>query len=290
MNITIIGFGEAGPVFGTAFRAAQMTVTAFDIKQHQQSTAEHQLAKTRELDIIAAGDIRAAVTDSELIISTVTASQAVAAAEQAASALKQGQYWLDLNSVSPQTKRKIGSIVATHGAELIEGVAMDTVPARGIDVPILLCGPAAAHWSGVLNNYGLNTRPISNDYGAASTTKMLRSVVIKGLESLFAESIEAAAQVNATTEVINSLQATYPGLDWHQLAGYQLSRSSIHATRRAEEMREVVAMLDNMQLPATMTKATVLKQQELADRQIGEGYTGQTIEDFVNAIERRESD
>jgi len=253
MNITIIGFGEAGPVFGKQL-----------LDQGQ-----------------------AAVSTADLIISTVTASDALIAAEQAAPSLRTGCHWLDLNSVSPATKHSIYNIVSGSGVLFTEGVAMDTVPSKGAQVPILLCGPESPLLSDRLNGLGLNTRSVSEALGTASTTKLLRSILIKGMEALFAESMEAAGKVGMEDEVIASMQATYPGIDWQTVAGYQLSRATLHAARRASEMQEAKTLVEQLGIEPIMSGAIAQRQQNLSDRDVASNYvlkTNPSIADFIDAI------
>jgi len=139
MNISIIGFGEAGPVFGKKMRDAGLEVTAWDKLQDEPSSIESQVAKTKSLGITAASSMQDAVSTADLVISTVTASQALVAAEQALDGLRAGSHWFDLNSVSPATKQAIRDVVDRKGVLFTEGVAMDTVPSKGAQVPILLC-------------------------------------------------------------------------------------------------------------------------------------------------------
>jgi len=109
------------------------------------------------------------------------------------------------------------------------------------------------------------------------------------MEALFAESMEAAGNVNIQDEVIASLQATYPGLDWNEVAGYQLSRATLHATRRAAEMREAEMLVQQLGVESIMTSAIASRQQDLSDRDIASVYLSSkdpTISDFISAISR----
>lgn len=287
MNVTIIGFGEAGPVFGRQLRAVGMTVTAWDKRQDDASTAERQIAKTESLGITPGTSMMHAVSSADLIVSTVTASQALIAAEEAVDYLSAQCQWLDLNSVSPSTKHAIHDVVSTKGVLFTEGVAMDTVPSKGAQVPILLCGPESQSLSLLLNKAGLNTRSVSQSLGAASTTKLLRSILIKGMEALFAESMEAAGKVGMHNEVIESLQATYPGIDWQEAAGYQLSRATLHATRRASEMREAEKLVRQLGVEPIMASAIATRQQNLSDRNVASNYKAgnePSIADYIDAI------
>lgn len=287
MNITIIGFGEAGPVFATQLHSKGLNVTAWDKLQDNASTAKPQITKTTLLGIKPGASMIDAVSSADLVISTVTASQALIAAEQAAAGLQTGCQWLDLNSVSPSTKQAIHNIVSSKGALFTEGVAMDTVPSKGVQVPILLCGPESDSLSQLLNSAGFNTRAISEKLGTASTTKLLRSILIKGMEALFAESMEAAGKVGMQDEVIASMQATYPELDWQKVAGYQLSRATLHAARRAEEMREAQALVQQLGVEPIMASAIAERQQNLSDRDVASHFTPSnepTIADYIDAI------
>ncbi len=289
MNVTIIGFGEAGPVFGKQLLNQGMAVTAWDKLQDDPTRSAQQKLKTESLGINPAPSMPDAVRAADLVISTVTASQALIAAEQAAQGLTENSHWLDLNSVSPTTKKAIHNVVTAKGALFTEGVAMDTVPSKGIQVPLLLCGNESRALGQMLNEAGFNSRSISQDLGAASTTKLLRSILIKGMEALFAESMEAAGKVGMQDEVINSLQATYPELNWQQLAGYQLSRASIHATRRAAEMVEAKKMVEQLGVEPIMSAAIAERQQNLSDRDVAKYFissSNPSITDFIDAISK----
>ena len=74
--------------------------------------------------------------------------------------------------------------------------------------------------------------------GAAAAIKMIRSVMIKGIEALTLECFLAAARDGVLDEVTTSLKNNYPTLDWGQIADYNLERMASHGTRRAAAMEE----------------------------------------------------
>ena len=77
--------------------------------------------------------------------------------------------------------------------------------------------------------------------GAASAAKMCRSVIVKGMEALLAESLLTARRHGVEDAVLASLQDLLPGADWRRLARYMIARSLQHGRRRAAEMREAAA-------------------------------------------------
>ncbi len=275
MKAAIIGFGEAGPVFADAFVAAGWHVSAFDILPQRAAAA-------RALSVRFARDHQDAAAGADLVLSTVTASEALAAARACAPALHAGQTFLDLNSVAPATKAQIQSLIAPSDADFVEAVAMDTVPQCGAAVPLLLCGPGAGATASLLNSAGLNATDLGDRFGAASTTKLVRSILIKGLEALFAEVAEIGEKAGVTQTVLASVQRTFPGLDWEAVAGYHLNRMATHGARRAAEMRACAGMLSDAGLDSALTDAIAAKHQSVADR--ASPYEGTDIADFVASL------
>lgn len=283
MRIGFVGFGEAGPVFAHTLARAGATIAAYDLRQDDPDTRTAQLERTRAHDAEPLADAASVARASRLVISTVTASEAVAAVRSALPGIGPGTTWFDLNSVAPETKAAVGEIVRGAGGRFVEAVAMDTVPEKGVAVPILVCGPDAAAWADTLNGLGLSVTAIGEDHGRAATVKLMRSILIKGMEALFAECVEAASVAGVERTVLDSLCATYPELDWHALAGYQLARASRHGARRAAEMQECAALVASLGVEPIMTRATAERQQSLADRALG-AYRGEAVEDFVRAM------
>ena len=85
---------------------------------------------------------------------------------------------------------------------------------------------------------------------------MLRSVIIKGMEALTAESFLAARRAGVDMQVLASLMASDPGMNWPARGAYNLERMLSHGPRRAAEMQEVSATLRELGLPDAMATAT----------------------------------
>ena len=99
--------------------------------------------------------------------------------------------------------------------------------------------------------------------GAAAAIKMIRSVMIKGIEALTLECFLAAARAGVLDEVTASLKNNYPGLDWPKMSEYNLERMASHGERRAAEMEESAATLRELGLDPLMVEATVKRQREM---------------------------
>ena len=105
-----------------------------------------------------------------------------------------------------------------------------------------------------------NATAYSTEVGRAAATKLCRSVIVKGLESLLAESMLAARHYGVEREVLDSLPNILPPADWEQVAAYFMSRSLQHGQRRSEEMQEAAATVSDAGVTPWMSEASVLRQ------------------------------
>lgn len=267
--IGFIGFGEAGSTIAQGLRSAGLTrLCAFDI--HTQTPVLGAVIRQR-----AAGSQTRLVESSaelagasDLILSTVTSSSALDAARQAAPFLTSRHTYADLNSVSPDLKREIEAVVVRTGAGFVEAAVMAPVGPYGQRVPMLLGGGAAEAFAEALTPFGMRLTVLPGQVGTAAAVKMCRSIVVKGLEALFVECAIAADRYNAEAHVFDSLNESFPGLDWKKLAGYMTERAVVHGVRRAREMEEVAETLRAVGIEPIMAEATARRQEWSAGKKI----------------------
>lgn len=262
-RLCIIGFGEAGAIFSAAL-AGHAPVRSYDILQGTPAFKK-KVTQFAQSGIALATSAAEAAQDAELVLSMVTAAASLDVAKEAATYLKPGQIFLDLNSVSPGTKKASAAVIERSGAAYVDGAIMAPVPSRALGVPILLAGSRAAAVVDALARYGMNLEIVSDQIGIAAATKMCRSVIIKGIEALCSEAFLAARAHGVEGRVLASLNDTFPGTDWNKYAGYQVGRSLVHGRRRAAEMREAATTVREAGLEPLMAMATVLRQDWAAD-------------------------
>ena len=265
-KIALIGFGEVGSLFARELIATgRHGVATYDILFDTPQGAAMK-DRARALKVEASVTAAAAAKDALVVISAVTATLAADAAREAGGYLKPGQFFLDINSVSPETKRGDEVLVAKSGADYVEAAVMAPVAPYGIKVPMLLGGKRAANLAGMLNPSGFRMTAVSEAVGQASAIKMCRSVFIKGIEALAVEGFLAARRYGVEDQVIASLDETFPSVDWEKQAGYLISRVIEHGRRRAAEMRESAETVRAIGLEPLLTLATSRRQDWLADR------------------------
>lgn len=280
-HVAIIGFGEAGGIFAHDFAARGLQVSVFDTLFHSNRHRRTMLSKAQAYGVTAADSVKHCLQKAELVISAVTASSALDVARQVGPSLAKDQFLVDINSVSPETKRKSAKYVERRGARFVEAAVMSAVPKLRLQVPMLLGGPHASGAAECLQKIGMNAKPFSDQLGLVSAVKMCRSVVIKGLEALVIESLFAARMYGADDQVLKSLAASYPGMGWeNDLPDYLISRVAEHGHRRASEMNEVALTLKHVGMDPTMTLATAQRQGQLVHEMVRRGLAYNSAEPF----------
>jgi 3-hydroxyisobutyrate dehydrogenase len=255
LRIALVGYGEVGGIFGSALAQAGVAqVRAFDILAADGAWLPRARGRDARVAVTPTSD--EAVAGADLVISAVTAAQTQAAAKEIARAVREDAFVLDVNSASPRTKAACARIVDDAGGRYVEAAVMTSVPPHGIRVPMLLGGAYAEALQPMLAALGFDASVGSEKLGVVSAVKLCRSVVIKGMEALFIESMLAARHYGVEDEVLASLVETFPGLDWERQANWFWKRVVEHGKRRAEEMREAALTVTDTGVDPRMATAT----------------------------------
>lgn len=245
--IAFIGFGEVGQLFARQLREETGTmVSAFDLKLDDKAAREPLVRAAEASGVRLASSAREAAAGASVVFSAVTASAAEDVARDAATWLRDDQVLVDLNSASPETKRRCAQALEEKGLAYVEAAVMAPVAQPGIRVPILTGGARAVDISERLNGLGFRARAVSDTIGRASATKLCRSIVIKGLEALMIDCARASDHWGVQEDVFASLGQTFPSVDFAALAQVMDQRVARHGVRRAAEMREAADMLADM--------------------------------------------
>jgi 3-hydroxyisobutyrate dehydrogenase-like beta-hydroxyacid dehydrogenase len=263
-RIALVGYGEVGRILAEDLRAQGVAVSAFDLKL-QGDGAGPLRDHASQFGVTLAGSAAEAVEGASLVVSAVTASQAVPVAQACGAALQAGSFFLDFNSASPGAKIRAAQIVNAAGGRYVEGAVMTSVPPYRIRVPLLLGGPDAAALMPLINAVGFASKVASAQLGVASATKMCRSVMIKGLEAMVIESFTTARHYGVEDAVLASLKETFPGIDWEKQAAYFFQRVIEHGRRRSEEVREVAETVREAGLTPHSAGGTAERQAWVAD-------------------------
>lgn len=231
----LIGFGEAGRIIGRALAAS-----GAELAVHDRMLLDPARGPAVRAAVVAAGatavDDLAAFADRDVVLSLVTPATAVPAAQGYAPHAGDGVLYVDLNSTAPGAKHEIAALL--RGVRVVDGV----MTGGGIQldrdqIPISLAGPDAAEAADLLTAAGLNAAVVGAEIGAAAALKMLRSVVIKGMEGLWVEALLAARERGVVEPLVAMIEETLDRYSARDFATMLVTTHVGHAGRRQVEVR-----------------------------------------------------
>src|ERR1044072_2148862 len=240
-RLCFIGFGEAGQAIASGLRDAGVTsIAAWDILFPRDEGAK----------LKAAGG-------------TIRARLAASAADAVAPHISGNPYYLDINSVPPGRKQETARLLDGM-ARYVDVAILAPIHPRRHQTPLLLAGPhAEAVLPLLVDEWEMQGVIASDEVGAAAALKMIRSVMIKGIEALTAECFPAAQRAGITEEGAASLKNNSPALDWPKVIEYNLERMASHGIRRADEMEQGAVTLTELGIAPLIPEPTVIRHSEM---------------------------
>jgi 3-hydroxyisobutyrate dehydrogenase-like beta-hydroxyacid dehydrogenase len=286
LTLGFVGFGEAGFHLAKGLRGAGLAqIHAFDIHTHTAGRGEKIRQRASETAVTLCESNAQLAAACNVLLATVTASSALEAAEQNAPHLTERHIYADLNSVSPALKQTIAQLIEARGARFVEVAIMLPVPPHLQRVPMFLGGAHAQALVELLAPFDMKLEIISEQIGAASATKMCRSIIVKGLEALMFECVLGAVPYGADERVFATLEEAMPGVNWQRLASYMVGRVIEHGERRARELEEVAATLRAIGVEPVMTEAIVKRQDWGASLNLLPQFGGKPPDDYRAVVQ-----
>src|SRR5882672_8306642 len=169
-RLCFIGFGEAGQAFAAGLREAGVTtMAAWDILFPEAAGARLRAAG-EQLGVRLGSSAADAITGSDIVIAAVTAASSLEAARAARPHLNAGQFYLDINSVSPGRKQETARHLAGRARYVDVAVMAPVHPARH-RTPVLLAGPHAETVDSVLRALAMAPSIAGPEIGQAAAIK-----------------------------------------------------------------------------------------------------------------------
>jgi 3-hydroxyisobutyrate dehydrogenase-like beta-hydroxyacid dehydrogenase len=193
-----------------------------------------------------------------------------------------GAIWADLNTAAPAVK---DALLAAAGdrVRVVDVALMAPVPPQGLGTPMAASGPAAPEFAAALSRLGARVDVIPGPVGAAATHKLLRSVFYKGLAAAVAEALAAARAVGLEEWLRQNISAELTRAD-ASTVDRLLTGSRAHAVRRTHEMEAAADLLDEVGVPARITRASRDWLADLAAEAVEPAKAADTAE-AANAVE-----
>ncbi|MFT6580475.1 MAG: 3-hydroxyisobutyrate dehydrogenase-like beta-hydroxyacid dehydrogenase [Alphaproteobacteria bacterium] len=260
--VATLGLGEAGTALTTGlvenFRGdnPDRRVLSVDTALHDNVRGAAINQRAHDIGVEISGEYGPSLSDAGFVMSVVTGVDAKHAANSAKEWLKPGSLFLDVNTLTGPQTAAISVPLMEAGIDYVDVAAMGGFSSYGHKVPFLLSGPAAERAAAFMKPYGFNVTVLSDKIGDASGVKIIRSVMIKGVEALSVECLVAAHRQGLVKEVLDC----FSDVDERTFAGFVKSMAIsqlIHAKRRMEEMEKAVENLDEIGIKPVMTERTI---------------------------------
>lgn len=283
--IALLGFGEAGSAIARGlcveggWRAshdeggpkpgdnAPRRLIAIDTALDKDARGTALGKAARSLDVAIEGTYTEALGEADLVISAVQGEHALEAAAAAAPLLKKGAHFLDLCTVTGKMSDDDRAAIETGGGGYIDVAVMGGFFSQGIKAPMLVAGEDAAAAVDWMNANGFVATLLGPKPGSASSVKMLRSTLVKGIEALGVEALVAARRQGILEEVLDCLGDA----DAQTLRGFiamLVQTHVVHAHRRWEEMGLVAQTLRETGVDPLMTEAIERSHRRTVDAHI----------------------
>jgi 3-hydroxyisobutyrate dehydrogenase-like beta-hydroxyacid dehydrogenase len=237
-TIAVLGLGEAGGTLARDLRAAGAVVRGYDPALPGDTGSEADAA-----------------TGADLVLSVNSSAAAVEALRAGLSGMRAGAIWADLNTASPGTKRKLAEIAAAHGVPFTDIAIMAPVPGRGLKVPMLASGVAAAPTAELLGSLGASVEVMAGEAGLAAERKLLRSVFFKGMSAAVVEALAAARAAGCEDWLREMIVAELAGAN-ESTVDRLVTGTHRHCVRRTAEMAAASEMLGELGVPADVATAS----------------------------------
>lgn len=265
--IALLGFGEAGLAIAQGLSAesgwrgmprpgdnAPRRLIAIDTALDKDARGTALGKAAGALDIPISDRYTEALGEADLVICAVQGEHALEAAAAAAPLLKAGAHFLDLCTVTGRMSDEDRAEIEKGVGRYIDVAVMGGFFKQGIKAPMLVAGEEAAQAVAWMNANGFAAKLLGPKPGSASSVKMLRSTLIKGVEALGVEALVTAKRQGILEEVLACL-ADADQMPFRDFIAMLVQTHVVHAHRRWEEMGLVATTLRETGVDPLMTEA-----------------------------------
>ncbi|MBO0809948.1 MAG: NAD(P)-dependent oxidoreductase, partial [Actinobacteria bacterium] len=197
-----------------------------------------------------------AADGADVVLSVNAAAAAEQAARDAAGGLRAGAVYADLNTSSPESKRRVAAVLAGTGALFADVAVLAPVLRSGLRTPVALAGPGRDRLASFLRPLGVPVEDAGPEPGTAAGRKLLRSIFMKGLAAAVTESMDVAARAGLSGWLWEQITAELTAAD-SALASRLMEGTRQHAPRRLAEMRAAHDYATELGAPDPVTQAVI---------------------------------
>jgi 3-hydroxyisobutyrate dehydrogenase-like beta-hydroxyacid dehydrogenase len=259
--VATLGLGEAGTAITTGLADVwrkdnpSRRILSVDTALGDNVRGAAINERARAVGVEIEGSYTKKLGDAGAVFSVVTGAEAKNAALAARDVLKPGTLFFDVNTLTGPQTVNIAQEMAKAGIDYVDFAAMGGFATSGHKVPFVISGPAAERAAAFLKPFGFSVEIMSARAGDASSVKIIRSVMTKGMEALSVECMVAAHRAGLVREVLDC----FSDIDARTFAGMIKSLTTthvVHAKRRMEEIDKAQENLIELGIRPLMSERT----------------------------------
>ena len=282
-TVGVMSPGDMGSgVGGILVRSGLRVITSLKGRSEASST------RAAEQGIVDVGSLDDVVASSDLMLSILVPSEALAFAASAAESIVRTNShvaFADCNAVSPATGVKIGKIITAAGGMFIDAGIIGGSPRTGA-IPRFYASGEHAGILAELDGKGISVPVMRGAVGRASGLKMLYAALTKGTAALHASTLMAAKSLGLFNDLIHELEQSQSGT---LTAMGRVNSISAQAFRWIGEMEEIASTFEDAGVTPNIHAGAAETFQKISDSSIGRERVGtvdqdRTLEDTVAAM------
>lgn len=267
MKTTIIGSGQVGLCWAEALTANAAQTVSLSDPQPPSAT----VTWSENSGVPIRPEVSEWIADQDLVLVCVPGSVLPFVIDPLVQHLGAGATIVDMTTAAAQAKREAAGKAAAAGLGYVDIAITGAVALSGARTPLLYAGPHINAVEELLTSAGAPVRVLPDSApGDAVTVKLLRSVIMKGLEALAIEALPAARSYG----VLDQLYTVLSDVDqspFTDLLKSMVATHPAHAVRRHAEVLEAAAQLDRAGYPSELTRHVAEKYAATAQSVAGTG-------------------
>jgi len=283
-RLGLVGYGEIGSTLGAGLHKAGLSaIHCYDKYAFDGPYSGLMQRRAEEAGVTLVRSNRELADAADVIVSVTPGSVSLESAAAFVPCLTSRHTFVDFASATPKIKIGVAQRLAATGA-LIGDASIEGTPKNGYGMPILSSGPAGQRVRDLLNPWGMRIEFVGGELGRASGIKILRSVLIKGIEALTDEMLLAARHYGIDEIVLASASKTL-ARPWMDTVESLIPSGVIHAKRRAEELEMSAEAVADAGIEPVMARAVAARLRWKAELGLKDDCKGIEPRDYKAAMD-----
>lgn len=246
-NIGFIGLGEVAESFISRFlEEKEITIYGYDKNNNKRIKKISMCESVKEL-----------LEKTSNIIIAIPGKNEEKLFEDIIKNNIKGYLFIDMCTNDPSSKIKISNILDNNSAKYVDVAIVGSVAKQSYKVPMLVSGNGTKKMMSLFSTFDFNIKSEGINPGKASTIKLCRSVFMKGLPALLAETKEVSNKYGVEKEVISSIYKDFENIEFSSYAELLIKSAKKHNLRQTQELSECVKMEKKIGAHCEMSKAAL---------------------------------